>query len=248
MKQKLSVMLGIQERLNQKLNPDWRNAGYNWRDAIMIEATELYDHLPWKWWKSYTKDIDWGQANLEAVDIWHFILSEVLQYESEELIDTVLRRLTLSSDTSATASVPTIQYWVKDLLCATMTPTFTGIPVKACVDMYGDAATMVDSFKSLIDALGLNFDTLYKLYVGKAKLNEFRWANGYGSTYIKDWFGQEDNQYLTQLSETLDVNDPAFSDNILKGLSSRYEEVKDVRRKIKETEVEEYKVRIEEML
>ena len=37
------------------------------------------------------------------------------------------------------------------------------------------------------------------MYLGKAALNRFRWSNGYGSEYIKEWDGREDNEYLSEI-------------------------------------------------
>ena len=48
--------------------------------------------------------------------------------------------------------------------------------------------------------LGLNMEDIFKLYVGKSVLNEFRQNNGYKEgTYIKIWDGNEDNEVLTSI-------------------------------------------------
>ena len=49
---------------------------------------------------------------------------------------------------------------------------------------------------------GLDLNTLYKLYVGKNILNQFRQDNGYKEgTYIKVWDGEEDNVVMKRIWE-----------------------------------------------
>jgi len=49
---------------------------------------------------------------------------------------------------------------------------------------------------------GLNLDALYKLYVGKNILNQFRQDHGYKEgTYIKIWNGEEDNVTMQNILE-----------------------------------------------
>lgn len=204
-KQKLQTMLKIQDGLNQRVNPDWKNAGYPWRDAMMVEAVELFDHLNWKWWKKNAAEIDWGQVQMEAVDIWHFILSEVIQEEEIRTINLVAKNM-VTSYIVPRKSASDAKDRVKEFLAAAITP-----------DKF-----LIAYFRRVLDETGLDFDTLYKLYVGKAKLNELRWANGYGTTYLKNWLGEEDNQFLTKLISRLDINDPRFPEQVILGLETRY--------------------------
>ena len=39
--QQITNMLELQDRLNRHVNPDWKDAGYDWPMAIMAECTEL---------------------------------------------------------------------------------------------------------------------------------------------------------------------------------------------------------------
>jgi hypothetical protein len=201
----------------------------------MVEATELFDHLPWKWWKVSAKNVDWGQVNLEAVDIWHFILSEALQDGSEQALEALIERLAsvplLSSEKRL--SPEHVGHWAKEL-------------VKSSLILGGDQRLdrLLRDFRSLLASLDMSVEALYKMYVSKAKLNEFRWANKYGTDYVKNWLGQEDNQYLTELIEKLDVDDEFFEDKIIEGLTTRYQEVLAA----KALEVEAYKERVLEVL
>ena len=47
---------------------------------------------------------------------------------------------------------------------------------------------------------GLNLDSLYKLYIGKNILNQFRQDHGYKEgSYIKEWNGEEDNVTMQRI-------------------------------------------------
>jgi hypothetical protein len=71
-------------------------------------------------------------------------------------------------------------------------------------------------------SLGLTFDDLYKRYIGKNALNEFRQLNGYKSgTYIKIWNNREDNEYLTDILESLQLDENLYS-NVLNQLTVEY--------------------------
>ena len=76
MEQQIIAMLELQDGMNTKVHPDWRNQGYAWHRAIWVECAELMEHHGWKWWKKQSPDRD--QVILELVDIWHFGLSILL--------------------------------------------------------------------------------------------------------------------------------------------------------------------------
>ena len=53
----------------------------NTRQAFVIEGAEAIEHHGWKWWKK--QDCDLPQLQMEIIDIWHFLLSEILlQHEA----------------------------------------------------------------------------------------------------------------------------------------------------------------------
>ena len=68
--------------------------------------------------------------------------------------------------------------------------------------------------------LGLGFDELYSLYIGKNILNIFRQDHGYkDGTYIKVWNGKEDNVVM---QEILANNSNIGVDELYKELEKRY--------------------------
>jgi hypothetical protein len=67
---------------------------------------------------------------------------------------------------------------------------------------------------------GLNLNELYKLYVGKNILNQFRQDNGYkDGSYIKVWAGEEDNVVMMRIwQENPNIN----PSELYKELSKNY--------------------------
>ena len=72
----VQTMLDLQDKMNTKVHPKWREQGYEWYRAAWIECAELMDHAGYKWWKHAEPDIE--QIQLEVVDIWHFGMSALL--------------------------------------------------------------------------------------------------------------------------------------------------------------------------
>jgi hypothetical protein len=233
---KVAAMLQIQATLNASLFENWTERGLKWHDAIMIEATELFDHTNWKWWKK-AKPVDMGQINMEAVDILHFLLSQRLDWEgfedaalflTEEFyqLNHGLEMLALQNSQLPDIYLDEVQEDAKLLINAASAFTEDG----GKVEVIGSLEDISESYFNLLFSLHLDLETLYKLYIGKVQLNRLRWNNGYGSTYIKDWGTKEspleDNQWLTGFIETLDVDDPQFVGLVYQGLEEQYNKVK----------------------
>jgi len=73
---------------------------------------------------------------------------------------------------------------------------------------------------ALID---LDFDLLYRSYVGKNVLNFFRQDHGYkDGSYLKIWDGREDNEHLVEVLDELDSANADFRDEVYQGLQQRY--------------------------
>ena len=92
------TMLLLQHGMNTKVDPDWVQARYPYLRAVVIEAAEAIEHHGWKWWKK--QELDLPQLQMELIDIWHFILSELLLrsydegVEPEEALHTALKAST----------------------------------------------------------------------------------------------------------------------------------------------------------
>lgn len=206
MRQQLSAMLDLQDKMNTKVNSQWRAQGFAWYRAIWVECAELLDHYGWKWWKKQTPDM--AQVQLELIDIWHFGLSQLLVDESarEALLDQLECGLAGLGDT--TGSDEQFRLAVEAFAGATLnTRKF---------DIAG--------FAVLMNACGLSFDDLYTGYVGKNVLNFFRQDHGYkDGSYKKLWDGREDNEHLVEAVAELDPRAGNFAELLYQALSARYQ-------------------------
>ncbi|GMG88281.1 dUTP diphosphatase [Biformimicrobium ophioploci] len=201
MKQQLTTMLALQDEINTVVNADWRAQGFAWYRAIWVESAELLDHYGWKWWKKQQPEMD--QVKLELVDIWHFGLSLELQkgdagHVAAEM-DAKLSDLALAPG---------------DFRENLEAFTLATLQAKA-FDLPGFAQLMCD--------VEMDFDELYRRYVGKNVLNRFRQDHGYQTgTYIKNWQGREDNEHLAEVCDSLDAGAADFKDQVYQALQARY--------------------------
>ena len=91
---KLETMLVLQQQLNDNTNGTGWEKGLtkngkqiDWRRCIYLEAAELVESYPWKHWKNIDASPDYENIKIEAVDIWHFVMSEALRlYTAEEKV------------------------------------------------------------------------------------------------------------------------------------------------------------------
>jgi hypothetical protein len=78
-------------------------------------------------------------------------------------------------------------------------------------------------FANIMQLIDMDFDLLYRMYVGKNVLNFFRQDHGYKEgSYTKVWQGREDNEHLAELLSQLDSESASFKDEVYQGLQARY--------------------------
>lgn len=201
MRAQLITMLELQDSMNTKVHADWRSQGFAWYRAIWIECGELLDHYGWKWWKKQVPDVE--QVQLELIDIWHFGLSILL--ESGKSTDAII------ADVEATLHV------------ATDEADFRLDLERFTAQVLQNRTFDIAGFGRLMAGVELDFDQLYKGYVGKNVLNFFRQDHGYqDGSYQKVWHGREDNEHLVEVVAALDPALPTFKDDVYRGLSQRY--------------------------
>ena len=201
MKEKLLVMLDMQDAMNSRVNPDWRYANNAWYRAIWTECAEMLDHYGWKWWKHQQPDLD--QVRLELVDIFHFAMSDYLlgQADNNDVADRIISEL---ADPRSEADIR------------------VAIEVMAQSTIANHSMHFSD-FANVMNLIDMDFDHLYRMYVGKNVLNFFRQDHGYkDGSYIKIWQGKEDNEHLAELLEELDSEACGFKDAVYAGLQMRY--------------------------
>ena len=220
-----NVMVDLQEAMNCRFTKDWRKENYAWTDAIWTEAAEAYNHLNWPWWKGQGKGPDLEQVRLEIVDIWHFLLSEFIQHEkiyeptsSYELLTQVSKEVTPQlGDVDNTKDKHKIA--IKFMIMDCFEP-------EEDLGYLGDKVTiLLSTFMFLMRAFDMSWNDLYKLYVGKNTLNQFRQDNGYKvntEEYKSKWYPKEDNETLTLLLNTLDINSLTFKEDLYSNLQKEY--------------------------
>jgi dimeric dUTPase (all-alpha-NTP-PPase superfamily) len=201
MKTQLLVMLEMQDAMNSRVNPDWRQAGNEWYRAIWTECAEMLDHYGWKWWKHQEPDLE--QVQLELVDIMHFAMSDYLLQDTDNSA--------VASRIEAEISVP-----------GSGTDIRVAIEAMAQTTISNQSMHFSD-FANIMALIEMDFGQLYRTYVGKNVLNFFRQDHGYkDGSYIKVWNGREDNEHLAELLGTLDSNSSTFRDDVYQGLTVRY--------------------------
>ncbi|RYZ94979.1 MAG: dUTP diphosphatase [Moraxellaceae bacterium] len=201
MQQQLITMLDLQDAMNTKVHPQWREQNYAWHRAIWLESAELLEHYGWKWWKKQTPDHD--QVALELVDIWHFGLSMELQGAND---------------------IPSVAQMLQQGLTAPEGPNEFNLAVEHFVaKVLRKDGFPVAEFSQLMNLSGLSFVRLYSLYVGKNILNFFRQDNGYKEgTYKKIWQGREDNEHLIDILARLDAQAQDYKDQIYRELHEAF--------------------------
>ena len=206
MKQKLITMLQMQDAMNSRVNPEWRSANNEWYRAIWTECAEMLDHYGWKWWKHQEPDLD--QVKLELVDIFHFALSACL--------------LKCDSDETAANEIMAELAIVGLAKPETMGDFKQAIEKMAMHTIQNKSMSFVD-FAQVMQLIDMDFDELYRMYVGKNVLNFFRQDHGYkDGSYIKVWQGREDNEHLAELLQSLNSSSETFRDDVYEGLKAVY--------------------------
>jgi len=203
---KIEIMLRLQQELNDATNGSGWEKGItrngkriDWRRCIWLEAAELVESYPWKHWKSIDAEPDDANIRIEAVDIWHFVMSEALRVYAIENLGGIDELATAMTSTEAyRAFVVGAKETVRDLYGEIA-------QVETLVGMLFGTATVEEwtaQFYRVALQSGLDLDALYRLYVGKNILNRFRQDHGYKEgTYRKIWEGEEDNVVMQRYLE-----------------------------------------------
>jgi len=205
---KTEEMFALQARLNDDTNgPAWRDGVtrqqkiINWRRCIVMETAELIDSFPWKHWKGIAGGLDIENIRIELVDIWHFVMSEMLRsYQPREAAERALAVMRESD-----VRLPEAWDAADNLRLDTLLAPFERLMAMALTDEAVEALT--GQFWVCLATAGMDFDALYRLYIGKNALNHFRQQHGYKEgTYRKIWNGEEDNAVMQRmLEETPDM-------------------------------------------
>ena len=201
LQEKIKEMLDLQNKINEKVHPHWREQNFEWYRAIWVECAELLDHYGWKWWKKQSPNQ--AQIELELVDIWHFGLSILLsKYDIEKSISLISEGMIDQRGSGK------FRENLEDFTSKTLQTR--------CFDL--------KRFNQVMNDVGLTFEKLYVGYISKNVLNSFRQDKGYqAGTYLKDWGGIEDNEYLIRLASKMDPKSENFSSELYTLMEREYE-------------------------
>ena len=204
---KILLMFQLQNQLNDATNgEDWvkgitkNGKVINWRRCIYMECAEMVDSFSWKHWKSINQDPDWGNLQIEVVDVWHFIISLAIEDASKNLkgqIEDLAINIS-QLDSFSTIDLKVNRFATQDEVI----PKVENIMLLSLLKDELQIEELIAEFFDLVVMSGLDLETLYKLYVGKNILNQFRQDNGYkDGSYIKVWNGEEDNIVMKRVWE-----------------------------------------------
>ncbi|MBN2895309.1 MAG: dUTP diphosphatase [Campylobacterales bacterium] len=222
---KLRTMLKLQQQLNDATNGiNWEvgttknGKKINWKRCIYMECAEMIDCFAWKHWKNIDAQPDYDNLQIEVVDVWHFVMSFALEtYKTNKLgsIETLAEQI---------AQMPNFEL-LQEPLEAFEEEMLILITIEAvmrdALEIRASLTKLLFDFFELCRLTKLDMATLYRLYVGKNILNQFRQDHGYKEGhYVKIWNGLEDNAVMKQLWES----DAQMSPEVLyAGLKRRYE-------------------------
>lgn len=219
----ITEMMKMQDELNTYTNGEnWKsgvtkdNREIHWLRYLRQEVAEFIESFPYKHWKDLNVEPDYKNAKMEIVDIWHFLLSELLVRESSDSSDRIAK---LNSEAIAN----TIQQAWGDWLA-----------VRKEINLFMSERDRIDSILELADSvvkssfetditylvynisrlqylLGMDITDIYNLYMIKNYLNAFRQSHGYKSgDYVKKFemidmnsevITMEDNDLIVYLIE-----------------------------------------------
>ncbi len=204
---KILLMLQLQAQLNDATNGEKWTDGVtkngkkiNWKRCIYMECAEMIDSFAWKHWKSINQEPDWDNLQIEVVDVWHFIMSLAIEDYTRNMKGNIED---MALNISALPSFSQID--VENHSYATDSEVIAKVEDIMCLVLQKnelDIEVLINDFFDLVLMSGLDLNTLYKLYVGKNILNQFRQDNGYkDGTYMKIWDGEEDNVVMKRIWE-----------------------------------------------
>lgn len=205
---KINEMFLLQKKLNDNTNGlNWElcvnkfGKEINWLRCIHMEVAELIESTPWKHWKNISSDSDLENIKIELVDIWHFIMSYLLQETN------IPQAVKLTNDLCRYEVDPKDSVDIASLVTASEQLSFISLSIQTGnTSSQATNEMLISQFFKTCKIAGLSFSTLQKMYIGKNCLNKFRQDNGYKEgTYKKIWIysnvSEEDNVAMMKIIE-----------------------------------------------
>lgn len=212
-RQQMQTMLQLQAAMNSKVDADWVNAGYPYLRAVVIEAAEAIEHHGWKWWKKQQYDLP--QLQMEIIDIWHFILSEVLLRANGDETAAGAQLMEDCGQENRSLVLDGKQYQLQTMSLLDKLELLIALSAIRRIE--------TALFASIMRDCELDWETLFAQYVSKNVLNFFRQDHGYkDGSYQKLWHGKEDNEHLVEAMLMLPTDAEDFPQQLYQALKSRY--------------------------
>lgn len=156
-----------------------------------------------------------AQLRMELVDIWHFILSASLQHKHGNVVLSRLDMLTELNLHQKSIQFDNQYYMLSQMTLLEKLDLLVGMATSKRISL--------TLFESLLHDCNMEWNDLFKQYIGKNVLNIFRQDNGYKSgAYIKIWGGREDNEHLVDILELIDLDSANVYDELYHSLRERY--------------------------
>ena len=214
----IEQMFDLQKKLNDHTNGViWvdgitkENRKISWYRCIYMEAAEAIDSFNWKHWKGINTEPDWDNVRVELVDIWHFIMSELIRIKDENYTNKFLK-LKPQGDFNTEVLINTLEKMLNLSVISNIDPKINNI------------RDITDLFFIAISQLDIDIVELYKRYVVKNQLNAFRQQNGYkDGSYIKLWNTVEDNVIAFNI---MDENPSISPSELYKKLELKYSQIR----------------------
>ena len=146
---------------------------------------------------------------LEIVDIWQCGLSDLLRAEA--------------LDESAAAALLDVEMVTTNESCSGDAVQFRAAVEALSESSLAQQMFQIEPFLQLLKTLPMSLTELFRLYVGKNVLNNFRQDHGYKTgEYQKLWSGREDNEHLIEVLRDLDCPADEVPEALYAQLSARY--------------------------
>lgn len=221
---KILEMLELQQELNDATNGEGWEDGMtkngkliDWKRCTYLECAELIESYPWKHWKNIDARPDYANIKIEAVDIWHFIMSQGLEDYKRGNLGSIE---TLANNINSLSNFPTFSAEIKEHFKDYYEQMAVVEVLMKTLFCEGSTEKLMEAFIDVAVQSGLNLDTLYTLYVGKNILNKFRQDHGYkDGSYIKIWNGEEDNVVMQRV---LEENEDVTPEELYEALEKAY--------------------------
>lgn len=221
--EKLEDMFALQQRLNDETNGKKWEDGIaqngkliSWKRCIYMECAELLDSFAWKHWKNVNSATNAENVAVEIVDIWHFILSLVLEkaYPNYTISE-------VSKDVASVSGFGDFCLEAYDMSEYNIYEIMNDIEIlihETSGFSYQIHELLTHYFRLALKC-GVNLHKLYEIYIAKNVLNKFRQDNGYqDGSYIKVWGEKEDNEVMSEILKDSSLG----ADEIYKALEKEY--------------------------